>query len=140
MEVNLTKPVSVRTGDTVVITCGLRRGQSLAKLAVWSAVKGYEMSPHVFNHQLVGMEFNDGRPLFVRPLSFWLRENNRQRKIEFVADENLDFIVVQNVDLKGDPVAKAKVKRYGKVAAQIRRLFRNAIGALRGTAESGIRV
>lgn len=137
MRVNLHKPVSVGVGDTVAITCRLPRGQDFARLSVWSASEGYELSPHVFAVQLTFAHDSDGRPTMVKPLAMNLHEKHRTHRIEFVADEALTFVVRQDIDVDGDPLAKAKVKRYGKTFSQIRRRVRDAIRALRNRAENG---
>jgi hypothetical protein len=67
----------------------------------------------------------------VKPLVLNLTDQHRTRRVEFVADEALAFVVRQDIDVDGDPLAKARIKRYGKTFSQIRRRVRNAIGAIR---------
>lgn len=129
MRVDLHKPVSARRGDTVAITASLPRDLTFARLYVWSAPPGMEMSPHVFTHQLLAID-EEGRPAMVRPFSIYLNEQRREFKAEFIADEDTDFVVRQDVDVADDTKAKARIKCYGKAATALRRRVRNAIRTL----------
>jgi hypothetical protein len=133
MRVDLHKVASAGRGDTVVVTAKLPRDQHFARLEVWSATPGFELSPHVFTHQLL-VNDSEGRPQMVTPMGITLHEKRREYHFEFVTDEDLDFVIRQDIDVADDPRAKAKVKCYGKTFSAIRRRVRNAYRAARNRA------
>lgn len=126
------KPLSVKAGDLVVIVCTLPRKAKYARLGVWSAVDGYELSPHV-QSELLGV-IDRGMPRMVSPVFTTLGDHARKRVLSFVADEDLTVAVLQEKDVAGDASAKVRIKKYGTFAQAIRRRVRNAIGAIRSRA------
>src|SRR4029079_5275480 len=90
----LGKAVHAKAGDELVVVCRLPRGQSYARISVWSACPGYEMSPHV-QHAAMGVLIQ-GKPHMVSPMHFRLiAPHFSKNTITFTADEDLDFCIQQ---------------------------------------------
>lgn len=132
------KAVAVRKGNLVRIAMRLPRGiKTDARLSVWSALKGDEMSPHV---QYATLEtIIDGRPYMVKPMYVRLNEQKPRYALQFTADDNLTFRVMQEVDTKDEPLATVKVQGIGKVGQRARQLLQDIGRFLRRHTKSRIR-
>jgi hypothetical protein len=129
MRVDRSSPILAQAGDLIVIRLRLPSGATQARMTVWSRVPGWDFAPHTQNYQTDVLK--DGRPQFVSPMYRHLHEQKREATIEFTADEKLEFVVRQEVDLVAEATAIVRIKRYGTFAQAVRRRLRNAIRALR---------
>jgi hypothetical protein len=116
-------------GDTVRVEARLPSGLDYAKLSVWSATPGYDLSPHVPIAAMGALK--DGKPVLVTPMRFNLNDVTKSKVFEFVADEDLLFRICQEKDVPEELSAKVKVKRYGKTYQKVRSGLRNAVRTVR---------
>lgn len=123
MRENIGKAVKVKAGSPVTIKLSLPKSADYARISVWSAVQGYELSPHV---QIVGeMAVRDGLPPMLRPIHTTLSKDERVKTLEFIADDSLTIQAVQEKDLATEPSAKARIYVKSKIAAALGRGCRN---------------
>jgi hypothetical protein len=118
MRLNVGKSSQARHRDLVIVSAHLTEKNTYARLSVWSANKGDEMSPYIPLHKL-GLVV-DGRPDMATPMSFRLTPEYPKRSLSFYADDILSFQVKQDVDVRGDPLASVKITVYGPVAQRWR--------------------
>ena len=130
MRRRITKPTFAARDNLVVIECRLRKLQSYARLSLWSAIEGDELSPHVPYGKISILIEN--RPSFVQPTYVRLvSEGLRKYVWQFHAEEDLSFCVMQEVDTASETLAKARIKVYGKASEGARRSLQNAFRFLR---------
>lgn len=129
MRIDACEPKSAKAGDLIVIRLATTKRVSRARFGVWSRVKGWDFAPHVPPQRLGVVK--DGRPQMVQPLFVQLHEQASEHVYEFVAEEDLEFVVRQEVDVPSDPIAYARIRRYGTIAQALRRCLRNAVRSLR---------
>lgn len=138
MRKQLTKPIFADKGKLVVIVCRLRRSQSYARISLWSACKGDDLSPHVPLNKL-GILF-DGKPKMVQPMYVRLIAGHLNKHVwQFNAEEDQAFCVIQEVDTSDEILARARVRIYGTASARTRRTLQDAIRFLRRYTENFIR-
>jgi len=105
----------VRKGQTVHLTASLRKGMPHATCAVFSAVKDSSPSPHVEAKKLQIIQ-RDG-PTMVQPTTLrLLAKLFPAREISLVADDDCRFYIMHEVDLKGDQLAKGRIRKDGRVS------------------------
>lgn len=123
MRLKISPTVNINIGD--LVTCTVKNSVKCkhSRVSVWSAVGDFEFSPHV----LTPVEELVGKPIPLQPMMHTVRGANGSHTFSFVADEKMKICVMQDIDYKGDPTAKAKVKSYGKINQKIRQYFRNII-------------
>lgn len=114
-------------GQTIRLRARLRDGMRQADCAVYSAVGKVEPSPHVPLGKLDLLK--DGRPVMVSPTMMRLTSLRTEMQLELVADEDSHFFIMQDVDVKGDPLVKARIKANDRIkffiASALRRFRRN---------------
>jgi hypothetical protein len=127
------RPVSRKArapqGARVIVECTLPEGQLQGIVSVYTGSPGYDLSPYVDPEQ-IGI-LSKERPIMLKPFYTTLRPEKPAHTFEFTATEDMYVQVIQDVDLKTDASAKAKVKVNGKLASKIRWLLRDAFGAIR---------
>ena len=124
------KAVKVRRGDTVTIFARLPRGSTKdARLSLWSALDGDDFSPHV-QYAILGILF-DGKPSMLPSMYARLTGRKPEHTWELVADEDLTFCVMQDVDTKDEPLARTGIYHNGTFVSRARRLLQNAFRLLR---------
>jgi hypothetical protein len=116
-------------GARVIVECTLPEGQRQGIVSVYTATPGFELSPYVDPEKL-GI-LSKERPIMHKPYYTTLRPEIPAHTFEFTATEDMYVQVIQDVDLKTDASAKAKVKVNGKLASKVRWLLRDALGAIR---------
>lgn len=131
------KAVHAKIGDEIVVVCRLRKGMTDARLSVWSACPGYDMSPHV-QHNALGVLIQ-GRPHMVQPMYFRLiAPHFKKNTLTFTVDEDLEFCIQQDVDTPAEPLARARIKVYhGSFSKRARWLLQNVIWFLRSRSKIG---
>jgi len=99
-----------------------------ARLGIWSRTPGYEYSPHI---QIAAMGLlKDGKPEMVPPMRITLSETSPVKEISFVADDELEFCVRQDVDVAADPQATVKIKKYSMRTFSILRRIEKAFKSI----------
>lgn len=119
----LGKSIKAKQGDILVVDCrfpGSTRHQ--AKVEIFSGVKGYELSPHVPDQMASLLE--QGKPMMLTPVRVVLHSERQKYQFVIPVSEDLIFAIMQDKDVKGDPSAKIKVKKYGKYLQAFGRFLR----------------
>lgn len=122
MRVDVGNSVRVKPGDLVRIRVRLPKKATYARLGVWSATEGYELSPHVQSDAMGVLE--KGRPLMLKPMYTTLGEHAPSRVIGFIADDELVVRIRQEKDTADEPSALVKVQRIGPRRQSINEFFR----------------
>lgn len=137
MRADLGRPKAVKAGDLVTIRLRLPKSKQHARLSVWSRFSGYPFAPHIQMEKLGVLK--DGRPQMVSPMYAALHEDRREAILQFVADDNLDVMVRQEVDAPSEVSAKVRIIARGKTSQAVRRYCRDAFWQLRSYSEAFVR-
>lgn len=122
MRVTISPIKAVKVGDEVICRVTNTRNVKHSRVSIWSAMGGFEFSPHL---PIGSYDLITEKPHPIKPLCKTLKGENAVCEFKFIADEKMKICVMQDIELKDDPTAKAKVTRYGKTYQKIRRYFRN---------------
>ena len=137
MRADLGRAKSVKAGDLVVIRLRLPKSKQHARLSVWSRAPGYPFAPHIQAEKL-GLT-KDGRPQMVSPMYAALHEDRREAELQFIADDNLDVMVRQEVDAPSEVSAKVRIIARGKASQAVRRYCGDAFRQLRDHSQALLR-
>lgn len=104
------KPVFIRQGKTVRITCRLTDPKCDARLQLFSGVTSKELSPHI-PEEWVDIKDKEGMPQMHRPFSMRLSSHRKERVLQFVAERDFFFQVKQDVD-PDEKLARVVIRGY----------------------------
>lgn len=131
------KAISANKGDLVTATCRLKAGASHARVSLWSTVDGYPLAPHT-QFSMIGLLI-EGKPTMIPPMYARLTPDRRKVIWQIIAEEDLIFRVMQDVDTPDEPLAKVRIRASGQVKQGIRRFVQNISRFLRSYTKKGIR-
>lgn len=134
MRKQVMKPQRVDKGSLVIVSMRLPRSQSDARLSLWSATDGCELSPHI-QYSLLDV-LVQGKPTMHSAMYARLTVHKRKVDWKFIADDDLTFVVIQDVDTKDEPLAHARIRAYGTTRQAVRRFVFNGIRLLRRGAKA----
>jgi hypothetical protein len=123
MRVCVAGPIKVRRGQTVSFILKLRKGMKESYCAVFSSVGYFEPSPYIPFEQL---QFVGKKPAMLTPTTIRLSQGKPERSLTLISDEDCSFYLMQDIDVRGDPLVKGRIKVYGKLSqllAYARRWF-----------------
>lgn len=112
----------VRKGNLVHLSASLPKNMQRAFFEVFVEMPGGEPSPYVAMYKMALV--NKSAPTMHNATTFRLSPALRKQSIELVADDNCRFLLMQDIDVKGDQLAKGKVYVYH------RNVFARALGWL----------
>lgn len=104
--------VKARKGQRVRLHASMRAGMKNAFCEVFSSVGGADPSPHIAI-EMFEVVRKDGPSMF-NATTIRLSETIPARSLELIADEDCVFHLMQDIDVRGDALVKAKVETYGK--------------------------
>lgn len=121
----------VRKGNLVHLSVTLPKEMKFAFCQVFVEMPGGEPSPYVpmFKMDLV----NKSAPTMHNLTTFRVTPASRKQSIMLVADDNCQFFLMQDIDVRGDQLAKGGIYVYHK------NVFARAIGWLLRSAKRSIR-
>ena len=121
----LTKAARANSGDTVVITCSLAKGEIMQRVSVWSGSPGFDLSPHV---DPTGLDMlQDGRPVMRKPTFTTLSDLHPNHEFTIEATEPLLFRAVQDIDVASDKKARASIRVYSPRALRVRNFIKGVL-------------
>ena len=108
MRLPASKPLRVRPGDEVLVRARLSKASRLGRLFIFAREGEETFSPYVpgISNLPVGEE-----PRMMSPVSLRLADTNPSRTASFVSDIDGYVCVMQEVDLKSDPLARVSLRR-----------------------------
>lgn len=115
------KPARANSGDTVRISCRVAKGSDQSRIGVWSKNEGFEFSPHI---QLERMDFMvEGRSSMIQPMYVRLFDERPRATFDFVADDDLIFQVIQEIDVEEETSAKVRIRVYRGYSLRLLRMW-----------------